>query len=420
MSANYKLAEVFKIGILGNILSGNISIIKYLKIPMKLPPKIAIADYFADIDDPRIERSKLHKLTDIITIAICAVICGADTWEDIEIFGDAKYQWFKKFLDLENGIPSHDTFARVFSRIDSKQFQECFFSWVKSVKKITDEELIDGELISIDGKSLRHSFDSKNEQAAIHMVSAWMASQKSVLGQVKVDEKSNEITAIPELLNLLYLKGCIVTIDAMGCQRDIVKKIVEKGGDYIITLKKNQNSLYERVEELFKEVIKSKYEGFEYSTNRVSGTGHGRSETRHATILSDIKELIDPDDKWEHLYSIGMIDSMRTDKSTGKTTLETRYFISSLPNDSELFLQAVRGHWSIENQLHWVLDVAFNEDDSRIRKDNAPENFAILRQIALNLLNQEKTLKKGVKRKRNKAGWDNDYLEKILAGIFTV
>ncbi len=382
---------------------------------MKLKPKLTIAEFFSDIDDPRIERSKLHKLTDIITIAICAVICGADTWEDIEIFGDAKYKWFKQFLELENVIPSHDTFARVFSRIDSKQFQQCFFKWVKSVNKLTD-----GELISIDGKTLRHSFDNKNEKGAIHMVSAWMASQRLVLGQVKVTEKSNEITAIPELLNILFLKGCIVTIDAMGCQKDIVKKIVEKEADYIITLKKNQSSLYERVEELFKEAITNKYEGFEYSKLRASERFHGRNETRYAIILSNIKELIDPENKWDNLYSVGMIDSMRTDETNGKTTLETRYFISSLTNDAELFSQSVRGHWNIENQLNWVLDIAFNEDDSRIRKDNAPENFAVLRQIALNLLNQEKTLKKGVKRKRNKAGWDNDYLEKILAGIFTV
>ncbi len=256
----------------------------------------------------------------------------ADTWEDIEIFCDTKYEWFKEFLELENGIPSHETYARVFTRIDPKQFQQCFLNWVKSVQELTD-----GELVSIDGKTLRHSFDSKNEKASIHNVSAWMASQRLVLGQVKVDEKSNEITAIPELLNFLYLKGCIVTIDAMGCQKDIVKKIVEKEGDYIITLKKNQNSLYERVEELFKEANASKYEGFEYSTVRTSESVHGRSETTHAIILSNIKELIDPENKWENLYSVGMIDAMRTDKTSRKTILETRYFISSLTNDAELF-----------------------------------------------------------------------------------
>ncbi|MEI2581838.1 ISAs1 family transposase, partial [Scytonema sp. PRP1] len=301
---------------------------------MKLKPKITISEHFSDIDDPRIERSKLHQLTDIITIAICAVICGADTWEDIELFGDAKYEWFKEFLELENGIPSHDTFARVFSRIEPKQFQECFLSWVKCVEQLTD-----GDLVAIDGKTLRHSYDAKNEKAAIHMVSAWSTSQRLVLGQVKVDEKSNEITAIPELLNLLCLKGCIVTIDAMGCQKHIVKKIVEKGGDYVITLKKNQNSLYQRVEELFKQAITNKYEGFSYSTIRVSEQGHGRNETRHCVVLSNVKELIDPEGKWDNLYSIGMIDFMRTYK--GKTKLETRYFISSLPNDAELLAQSI-------------------------------------------------------------------------------
>jgi predicted transposase YbfD/YdcC len=379
---------------------------------VKLKQKITIAEHFKDIDDPRIERSKLHKLTDIITIAICAVICGADTWEDIELFGDAKYEWFKEFLELSNGIPSHDTFARVFSRIEPKQFQECFLNWVKCVEKLTD-----GTLVAIDGKTLRHSYDAKNEKAAIHMVSAWNASQRLVLGQVKVDEKSNEITAIPELLNLLSLKGCIVTIDAMACQKDIVNKIVEKGGDYVISLKKNQNSLYQKVEELFKQAITNKYEGFSSSTIRVSEPAHGRNETRYCVVLSNVKELIDPEGKWDSLCSVGMIDFMRTSK--GKTKLETRYFISSLPNDAELLAQSIRGHWNIENQLHWVLDVAFHEDDCRIRKDNAPQNFAILRQIALNLLNQETTLKKGVKRKRNKAGWDNEYLAQLLAGIYT-
>lgn len=286
---------------------------------VKLKQKITIAEHFNDIDDPRVERSKLHKLADIITIAICAVICGADTWEDIEIFGDAKYEWFKEFLELENGIPSHDTFARVFSRIDPKQFQECFINWVKCVNKLTD-----GTLVAIDGKTLRHSYDTKNEKAAIHMVSAWSTSQRLVLGQVKVDEKSNEITAIPELLNLLCLKGCIVTIDAMGCQKDIVKKIVEKGGDYLITLKKNQNSLYQRVEELFKQAITNKYEGFNFSTIRVSEPAHDRNETRHCVVLSNVKGLIDPEGKWDSLYSVGMIDFMRTYK--GKTRIRDSLF----------------------------------------------------------------------------------------------
>lgn len=211
---------------------------------MKLIPKITIAEHFSDIDDPRVERSKLHKLTDIITIAICAVVCGADTWEDIEIFGDAKYEWLKKFLELENGIPSHDTFSRVFARINPEQFQSCFINWIQCISKLTE-----GEFISLDGKTLRSSYDTSNDKAAIHMINAWATSQRLVLGQVKVNEKSNEITAIPELLKLLCLKGCIVTIDAIGCQKDIVKQIVNQGGDYVITLKNNQKSLYKTIKQ---------------------------------------------------------------------------------------------------------------------------------------------------------------------------
>jgi predicted transposase YbfD/YdcC len=377
---------------------------------MQSKPKITITEHFSDIDDPRIERSKLHKLIDIVTIAICAVICGADTWEDIELFGDSKYQWFKEFLELPNGIPSHDTFSRLFARIDPQQFQTCFINWVKSINT-----LINGDIISIDGKALRHSFDTKNNKSMIHMVSAWLTSQRLVLGQVKVDEKSNEITAIPELLKVLCLKGCIVTIDAIGCQKEIVKQILDQGGDYVISLKKNQGSLYDRVDELFQKAIKSNFQGFKHSEIRLSGQEHGRDETRFCTMLSDIQDLIDPEKEWSQITSVGMINSMR--KYKGKTTLETRYFISCLPNDAKILAQIVRGHWNIENQLHWTLDVAYREDDCRIRKDNASQNFAILRHISLNLLNQEKHLKKGIRRKRNLAGWDTEYLMDILTGI---
>ncbi|WP_282440341.1 ISAs1 family transposase [Brasilonema sp. UFV-L1] len=303
----------------------------------------------------------------------------------------------------------HDTFARVFARINPEQFQQCFLNWINTISLRTD-----GEVVAIDGKTLRHSYDSGSEKAAIHMVSAWATSQKLVLGQVKVDSKSNEITAIPELLRVLDLNDCIVTLDAMGCQREIVKLIEERGGDYVITLKKNQGSLYSRVEELFKQAVLSRYQGFTYSEYRQRELEHGRREIRHYTTLSNIKELVDPEDKWAAFISVGRVDYLRTIK--GEPNLETRYYISSLSLKAEKFGEYVRNHWQIENSLHWVLDVQFNEDDSRIRKDNSPENFAVLRHIAHNLLNQEKSLRVGVKRKRNRAGWDDDYLLKVLFG----
>jgi predicted transposase YbfD/YdcC len=376
---------------------------------MKLKPKITIADHFGQMENPRVEWSIQHKLIDIITIAICAVICGADTWVDMETYGLAKKGWFKQFLELANGIPSHDTFARVFTRLDPEQFQQSFLSWVKSISNVTQ-----GEVVAIDGKTLRHSFDRSQSQKAIHMVSAWATNNRLVLGQVKVDEKSNEITAIPELLKVLSLRGCIVTIDAIGCQKEIVKLIAGQEADYVITLKKNQSSLYKRVEALFSEALRSKYQGFIHSLERSSEESHSREETRYCVMLSNVQKQIDPEGKWQNLQSIGRLDVMRT--VNGKTKIETRYFISSLPNNAKLLADSVRQHWGIENSLHWVLDVAFREDDSRIRKDNAPQNFAVLRHIANSLLQQNKSVKTGIKNKRLKAGWDNEYLAKVLFG----
>ena len=376
---------------------------------MKLKPKTTITDHFAQMEDPRVERTKQHKLIDIITIAICAVICGADTWVNIETYGRAKYSFLKQLLELPNGIPSHDTFARVFARLNPEQFQQCFLNWVKSISNI-----IPRGVLAIDGKTLRRSYDSRGDKRAIHMVSAWATEQRLVLGQVKVDEKSNEITAIPELIKVLELTGCIVTIDAMGCQQEIVKLIAEQSGNYVITLKKNQVSLYKRVEELFKKAIRNRFQGFTYSRYQTKEQSHGREEIRNYLMLSDISDQIDPTSKWDLLQSVGMVESVRTVKE--KTTVETRYYISSLPNNAQLLGQSIRNHWGIENHLHWILDVAFREDDCRIRKDNAPQNFAVLRHIALNLLNQEKTFKTGIKNQRLKAGWDNEYLLNLLAG----
>ena len=375
---------------------------------MKLRQKTTISEYFSDLKDPRVNRTKLHKLIDIITITICAVISGADTWVDIELYGETKYKWLKKFLELPNGIPSHDTFARVFANLEPEELQRCFLKWIQSISQVTF-----GEIVAIDGKTLRHSYDKSSEKAAIHMVSAWATANHLVLGQVKVDEKSNEITAIPKLLKVLDLTGCIVTIDAMGCQKEIVKQIIAKNADYVITLKKNQGYLYDRVENLFNTLSKDRFEKCIQSDYYRSETGHAREDRRYYQMLSNVKDIVDPEGDWAKLNSIGFVDYLREEKD-GKTSKERRYYISSLPNNAELLAKAIRGHWGIENQLHWVLDVQFNEDNSRIRKDNAPENLAIIRHIALNLLKQEKTAKNGVKNKRKRAGWDNDYLLQVL------
>jgi predicted transposase YbfD/YdcC len=374
---------------------------------VKLKPKITIADHFAQRSDPRIDRTKLHKLIDILTIAICAVICGADSWVAIELYGCTKYEWLKTFLELPNGIPSHDTFARVFAQLNPQQFQECFLNWIKTVQKITASEVV-----AIDGKTLCGSHDKSIEQSAIQMVSAWATTNKLVLGQVKVDSKSNEITAIPELIKVLELNGCIVTIDAIGCQKEIVRLITQQNADYVITLKKNQGNLYESVENLFLSGISKGFEGFQHSTYKTEETGHGRHEIRNYVMLSGIQSQLDPDSVWSNLNSIGMVESVR--QVNGKTTVETRYFISSLEDNVKQLANAVRSHWGIENSLHWVLDVALKEDDCRIRKDNAPQNFAVMRQIAVNLLGKEKRVKRGIKNKQFLAAMDNNYLERVL------
>ena len=363
--------------------------------------------HFSCIIDPRKNtHNKRHQLSDILVLTILASICGAETWTDVEEFGNSKLSWLKSFLQLPYGIPSHDTIGDLYARICPGQLQEGFLSWVQSVVEVTR-----GDIIPIDGKTLRRSYDRAEGRGAIHMVSAWSSANGVVLGQLKTEEKSNEITAIPQLLGMLDIKGCIVTIDAMGCQREIAKKIVAQGGDYVLALKGNHAGLYEDVQLYMDSVIAQELKNKPVGTAYTLDKGHGRIEERRYWVTDDIDWLSQKKD-WEGLKSIGVVESIR--HIGEKISRERRYYICSTSADAERFSNAVRTHWSIENQLHWSLDVSFDEDQCRVRKDNAPENFAIIRHIALSMLKKEKTSKVGIKIKRNKAGWDHHYLAKIL------
>ena len=369
----------------------------------------SLIGHFSAIDDPRIDRSKLHKLIDILVIAICATICGAEGWEDFELFGNCKFDWFKSFLELPNGVPSPDTFRRVFARLDPIQFQQAFLGWVRSVTRLTD-----GEVVAIDGKQLRRSHDSASGKSAVAMVSAWAEENRLVLGQVRVDEKSNEITAIPELLRVLEISGCIVTTDALGCQTEIAAAIIGKQADYVLAVKGNQGNLFEDVIGYFDWALA---EGGKQTTDAIDETvdgDHGRVEVRRCYATDDI-EWLRRKCEWKGIRSIAMIESERS-VAGQEASRERRYYLSSLEADARELNRVIRGHWSIENSLHWVLDIAFREDDSRIRKDHGPENVAMLRHIALNLLKQDKSIKVGIKSKRKNAGWDERYLLKVLNG----
>jgi predicted transposase YbfD/YdcC len=366
-----------------------------------------IAKHFGKLEDPRVDRTKLHLLSDILTIAICAVICDADGWVDVENYGISKHAWLTSFLALPNGIPSHDTFGRVFARIDPIQFQHCFIRWMREIYRVTH-----GEVVPIDGKTLRHSFDTEIGLSPIHMVSAWATSNRLVLGQLKVAEKSNEITAIPELLKMLDIAGCIVTIDAIGCQKSIAHQIIEQHGDYVLALKANQEILYTDVCTLLDQLIATGDADLDYY--ETVDHNHGRSELRRYWTTSRL-DTLRTRASWDRLQTVGVVQAERSTK--GEMTTERRYYILSLPNNAKAFGNAVRSHWQIENAVHWVLDIAFREDECRIRMDHGPENFAVLRHIALNLLRQETTFQGSIKSKRHRAGWNDSYLKKVLQGI---
>lgn len=369
-----------------------------------------LGEHFSKLTDPRGRQGRLHKFHDIVVIGILATICGADEWTEMEDYALSKRPFLSEILELPNGIPSHDTFGRVFGMIDPEAFRMYFNLWIKDLCDMF------GEVVSIDGKQLRGSYDTASDKAAIYMVSAWADANNVVLGQVKVPDKSNEITAVPRLLDMLDLAGSIVTIDAMGCQKEIAQQIVANDADYVLAVKGNQAALHEELVESFEKVGGDQQaDQYRRSSDRKA---HGRKEHRTAYVLP-AQDWISQDvrDKWVGLKSLVKIESLiehTNGKAQGKVTSDIRYYISSLSPDAAQHARIVRCHWGIENKVHWVLDVAFREDHSRIRKGYGPENMALLRHIALNKLKNETTFKRGIKAKRKKAGWNDDYLIKVL------
>ena len=368
----------------------------------------SILAHFSLLEDPRRnDWNTLHPLSNIVTIALCAVISGAEGWHDIAIFGKAKEPWFSQRLKLEHGIPSADTFRRVISSIDPAVFAECFLSWVNAVVG-----KLGGGVVAIDGKTLRGSYDKDDPKAALHLVSAWADSANMILAQYKVDQKTNEITAIPTLLKVLDLEGCLVTIDAMGCQHEIAQQIVDQKADYVLSLKGNQGLLHRDVKDYFAEVKQGGSERKGLSFSETVNLDHGRKEVRRCWVSDDVT-WVSGYGKWAGLCLIAMIEYVR-DVYT-ESRVERRYYISSRALTASGLMEAVRQHWGIENKVHWVLDVSFSEDASRIRRDDGAENFSTLRRMAINLLRRDETSKrKNIKGRRKRAGWDNQYLEQLL------
>jgi predicted transposase YbfD/YdcC len=368
-------------------------------------PDRSLVGHFKPLEDTRCPLKRRHILHEMIVIAIAAILCGADGWVGIAQFGRSKRVWLQGFLTLPHGIPSHDTFGRVFGLLEPAAFEACFRAWVESIRA-----LLPGEIIAIDGKTLRRSHNRGAGVAALHLVSAWAAQNRLVLGQVATDAKSNEITAIPRLLELLHIRGCIVTIDAMGCQTKIAALIIARGGDYLLALKGNQGTLAAEVEEAFIDADAKDYVGLPSQVVETVEQGHGRRERRRYRTLGQLGDLSNAT-AWAGLNMLGMVESEC--ERDGKITRETRYYIGSIGLDTQTFAGAARGHWGIENSLHWSLDVAFREDESRVRDDNARENLAVLRHLALNRLKNDNT-KLGIANKRLRAGWDETYLHRLL------
>jgi predicted transposase YbfD/YdcC len=377
-----------------------------------MPPKPrSIVECFQTLPDPRIDRQRRHKLIDVLVIGLCSTLTGGEGFNDMALFGDIKFDWLKGFLELPHGIPSHDTFNRVFSALDPHHFLECFVQWVQGICPA-----LAGDVIAIDGKALRRALDEGTPIP--YIVSAWASENGLTLGQVKVDDKSNEITAIPKLLEVLDVKGCIVTIDAMGCQKDIAAHVIDKKADYVLALKGNHATLHREIEEFFADAVPPCATQPAHTVTRKTmeffqtvDKGHGRIETRRYWQSTDI-EWIEDRGLWKHLASIGMVESIRRVK--GKNTIERRYYLASLTLNAKTFAKAVRGHWGVENPLHWTLDVTFREDQSRARAKNAAQNLATLRRIALNLIKKNPREKVSQRQKRILAALDTPFLGKLL------
>jgi len=368
---------------------------------------LSLTHHFADLADPRLDRTRAHDLLDIVVVAVCAILGGADSWVAVEVFGNAKLPWFKRFLVLRHGVPSHDTFGRVFRLLDPEQFRRCFLSWIEALTSLPDLEHV-----AIDGKTLRGSFDRHAGQAALHLVSAWANELRLTLGQVAVGGASNEITAIPKLLGLLELSGALVSIDAIGCQKEIARQVRTAGADYLLAVKGNQGHLCGDVAAAFTGVIERTPLTPSPTYHCTDKAAHGRREVRQCYVTDDLIGIRDRA-LWADLNTLGMVIDERT--VGGDTTQEARYFISSRALTAAEMLAAVRGHWEIENCLHWSLDVTFGEDACRVRKDHAPENLALLRRMTLSLLKRAK-VKMSLSMRRAKAGWDEGFMEEALFG----